>query len=432
MSHTLPDNAVSPIDAAFPRMARVRQTFARPREPDLHAAVVRELSALKLERKISSGAAVAITAGSRGIASIDIITRAVVDFVKSIGGAPFILPAMGSHGGATAEGQAEVLAGYGITPAAMGCEIRSSMETEIVAHTRAGLPVHVDRHALAADHVLVVNRIKPHTGFVGEIESGLHKMLLIGLGKHTGATLYHQAIVRSSFREIWEEVAPIVLEKAKVVAGLGIVENAFDETARIAGVAVEEFAAKEAELLRLAKANLPRLPFREIDLLIVDRIGKNISGTGMDTNVVGRKYNDHAATANDEVAVRRIFVRGLTEATHGNATGIGLAEFTNDRTVAGINREITQINCITASHPTGAMIPASYATDRQAIAEALKTIGWIAPRDARVVQISDTLHLEEVLVSEAFSNEIDSRQDLAPLGDWWEMGFDEAGNLPGV
>lgn len=413
----------------LPRMARLKQQFQRPQEPNLRQAVFRELAALQLEKKIAPGQTVAITAGSRGISGIDVIIKGVVEFIRGLNGIPFIIPAMGSHGGATAEGQLAVLAGYGITPATMGCEIRSSMATTVVGETKDGIPIHVDQHALTADHVLVVNRIKPHTGFVGEIESGLHKMLLIGLGKHLGATVYHQAIVRSSFRKIWQEVAPVVISKARVVAGLGIVENAFDETALIAGVPVEEFAEKEAELLKLAKAYLPRLPFSEIDLLIVDQIGKNISGTGMDTNIVGRKYNDHAATPQDDVSIRRIFVRGLTAATHGNATGIGIAEFTNHRTVASIDREITQINCVTASHPTGAMIPASYQTDRQAIQEALKTIGWVPPHQAKVIQIRDTLHLGELLVSEAFAPELANHDQIEQVTDWEEMEFDQDDNL---
>ena len=288
----------------FPRMIRVRQKFDARRVADVSAEVHAQLATLKLGETIRAGQSVAITAGSRGIANIGQITRAVVDHVKSIGAMPFIVPAMGSHGGGTAEGQAGILAGYGITPEAMGCEVRSSMETVIVDHTPQGIPVHFDQHASQADHVLIVGRVKPHTGFVGDIESGLHKMMLIGLGKHHGAKIYHRAIADYSFMEIITAVASSVIQKCRVAGGLAIVENAYDETALLEAVAPSRFFEREKELLKLAVQWLPRLPFPSADLLIIDRIGKNMSGTGMDTNVIGRKYNDHAATDKDVARCR--------------------------------------------------------------------------------------------------------------------------------
>ncbi len=417
---------------SFPEMLRVRQRFDATRIDDVAGEVDAQLRRLSLGRKIQPGQTVAVTAGSRGIAHIAVITKAVVDHLKGVGAVPFIVPAMGSHGGGTAEGQTKILADYGITPATMGCELRASMETVIVDRTPQGIPVHFDRHASQADHVVVVGRVKPHTGFVGDVESGLHKMMLIGLGKHEGAKIYHRAIANYSFMEIITAVAESVIRKCRVVAGLAIVENAYDETARIEAVAPEEFLPRERELLKLACDWLPRLPFDRCDLLIIDRIGKNISGTGLDTNVVGRKFDDHAGTDRDRVHCRRIFVRGLTEETHGNATGIGLTEFTNRRTIDAVDRKITAINCITGLHPTAAMLPIAFETDREVVAAALQTVGLIEPPDARVIQIADTLHLAECLVSRAYLAELQGRGDLTIVDGPTPMTFDAAGNLTDV
>lgn len=414
---------------AFPRFYRLRQRFESPQLADRVGEVRKQLVKLHLEDKIGQGDSVAVTAGSRGIAHIAEIIKTVVEHLQGLGAVPFIVPAMGSHGGGTAEGQTKILADYGITPETMGCELRASMETVIVDKTPQGIPVHFDKHASQADHVLVVGRVKPHTGFVGDVESGLHKMMLIGLGKHEGAKIYHRAIANYSFMEIITAVAASVIKKCKVVAGLAIVENAYDETALIEAVPPELFLERESALLKLAIQWLPRLPFPECDLLIIDQIGKNMSGTGMDTNVVGRKYNDHAATEKDTARCKRIFVRGLTEETHGNATGIGLSEFTNQRTIDAVDRNMTAINCITGNHPTGAMLPIAYPTDREVVTAALQTIGLTEPPQARVIQIANTLHLAECLVSEAFAKEWAGRKDLEILSGPTPMAFDADGNL---
>lgn len=417
---------------AFPRMLRIRQKFDAPRVTDIPAEVERQLATLKLQAKIKPGQTVAITAGSRGIANIAVIIKAAVQHFQKLGAQPFIVPAMGSHGGGTAEGQREIIEGYGVTEEYCGCPIKASMETVIVAETPQGIPVHFDKHASLADHVFVCGRVKPHTNFVGDIESGLHKMMLIGLGKHNGAKIYHRAIMDYSWIEIVRSVADAVIRNCKVIAGLGIVENAYDETGLIAAVAPEEFFQREKELLVLAKQWLPRLPFRQVHLLMIDEIGKNISGTGMDTNVIGRKYNDHRATDRDDTSVRTIFVRGLTEATHGNACGIGIAEFTNTRTVNSIDRRITAINSITGGHAPAAAIPIWYDTDREVVENALTTIGLATSERAKVIQIPDTLHLAEVLVSEAYLPEIQQRPDLEIISEPQDLQFDAAGNLSSV
>lgn len=408
----------------FPRMLRIRQKFDAPRLDDIPGEVERQLAGLKLGARVRPGQTVAISAGSRGIANIAIIIKAICGHVRSLGAVPIIIPAMGSHGGGTAEGQRGIIEGYGVTEEFCGAEIRASMETVVVDQTPQGIPVHFDKHAFECDHVIVCGRIKPHTGFVGPVESGLHKMMLIGLGKHEGAKLYHRAILDYSFLEIIRAVGESVLKKCRVLCGVGIVENAKDETGLIEAVPPERFYEREVELLKLARQWLPRLPFRTVGLLIIDEIGKNISGTGMDTNIIGRKYNDHAATTDDEYRVKRIFVRSLTEETHGNATGLGMAEYTNRRTVEQVDRHITQINCLTGGHPSAAAIPAWYDTDREVIEQALPTVGIVEPRHQKVVQITNTLHLEEVLVSEAYLPEIRERPDLEILDGPFEMPFE--------
>ena len=417
---------------AFPRMARVRQKFHAPKIDDIPAEVESQMAALNLGEKVHSGQTIAITAGSRGIANIALIIKSICDHVKSVGGVPIIVPAMGSHGGGTAEGQRAIIEGYGVTEEFTGAEIRASMETVVVDETSHGIPVHFDKVAFECDHVIVCGRVKPHTSFVGPIESGLHKMMLIGLGKHAGAKIYHRAILDYSFTEIIQAVAESVLRKCDILCGVAIVENAYDETRTIEAVAPEKFYERECELLKLSVEAMPKLPFDSVQLLIIDEIGKNISGSGMDTNIIGRKYNDHAATEKDKVKVRRIFVRGLTEATHGNACGLGMAEFTNTRTAQAVDKKITAINSLTGGHPSAAGIPCHFDSDREVIENALATVGFVEPENARVVQIADTLHLGEVLVSEACLAEVADRDDLEVIDGPFEMPFDENGNLAAV
>jgi len=419
---------MSPLE--LPQVFRVRQKFEAPRVVDVRSAVSEQLGGLQLARRIKPGQSVAITMGSRGIANIREIAKAIVDVIKGLGALPFIVPAMGSHGGGTVAGQVGVLASYGVTEEYCGCPIRASMETIVVCQTAEGFDVHFDRHAFDADHVVVCNRIKPHTDFVGDIESGLMKMMLIGLGKHEGAKVYHRAIQDYSFGQIVRSVAGQVLASCRIVAGLAIVENGYDETAYIVGVAPEEFEAREKELLITAKKLLPRLPFDRIHLLIIDEIGKNISGTGMDTNVVGRKFQVHRAAREEFPKVKRIMIRGLTEATHGNAAGIGLAEFCTRRAIEQTNVESTRINCLTAGHISAAMLPLDYPTDRATIEVALPTVGMVAAPQAKIVWIHNTLELGEVECSAAYLDEARGRPDLEILTDPRPLPFDGEGNLP--
>jgi len=416
--------------SVYPKMFRVRQSFEGPRVNDVAGEVKKELDGLNLGSHVRAGQTIAITAGSRGIANIHLITRAIVEHCKSLGLRPFIVPAMGSHGGGTVEGQRQILEGYGITEEFCGCPIRASMETVIVCETAEGFPVHFDRHAFEADHVFVCGRIKPHTDFVGDVESGLMKMMLIGLGKHHGAKVYHRAIQDYSFVQILRSVAGRVLEKCHILAGLAILENPYDQTAQITAVRADELMAREPELLLLARKWLPKLPFSRVDILLIDEIGKNISGAGMDTNVVGRKFHAHAAAENEYPKVKRVVVRALSEETHGNASGIGLAEFSTTRAIEQANLNITRINCLTAGHVAACMLPVNYDTDREVLDKALPTIGLTEPPHAKILWIRNTLDLAEVECSQAYLEEARSRPDLEILTEPRDLPFDAAGNLP--
>ena len=415
---------------APPRMLRVKQKFEAPTLEDIPAAVRAEVQSLALDSKVTAGESVAISVGSRGIANIALIIKSLVEELRVLGLDPFLVPAMGSHGGGVAEAQQAIIEGYGVTEEYTGAPIKASMETVRVGETEDGVPVFFDKYAYEADHVAVVGRIKPHTDFVGEIESGLHKMMLIGLGKHKGAALYHQAIVHYSFDRIIRSVGQTAIDKCGVLLGLGLVENQYDKTALIKGVGAAELVEREKELLVLAKKWMPRLPFETVDLLIVDEIGKNISGAGMDTNVVGRKFHDNHAAEKEYPKVTRILVRGLTEETHGNASGIGTAEYAHKRAIEEMDREITYINCMTGNHPSGAHSPLYFDTDRICIDRALETVGLVEPENAKVLRIHNTLELAEVLVSEAYLPEVEKRDDLEVIGEAEDMPFDANDDLP--
>lgn len=414
----------------YPQVFRLRQSFERPRVADVAAEVEVQLARLSLGERIRPGQSVAITAGSRGIANVPVIIKAIVDHLRKLGAQPFIVPAMGSHAGGTAEGQREMIEGYGITEEFCGCPIRASMDTVVVCQAREGFPVHFDRFASAADHVLVCGRVKPHTDFAGDVESGLMKMLLIGLGKHHGAKIYHRAIVDFSFDQIVRSVAREVLNRCRIAAGLAIVENSYDETAMIAAVPPAEFETREKELLVLAKKWLPRLPFDSADILLIDELGKDISGTGMDTNVVGRKFGYHEPGPNEKPAIRYIAVRGLTAQTHGNATGLGLAEFCRRRVLRARDETVTRINSCTGGDVCCAMTPLDYETDREILDAALPLIGLTEPRDAKLVWIRNTLHVAEVACSAAYLAEARQRADLEILSAPAPLPWDAAGNLP--
>jgi hypothetical protein len=414
---------------SYPKMMRIRQRFEAPRLTDVAGAVREELAKLPLSEQIKPGDSVAITVGSRGIANMALIIKTLVEELKRYGARPFVVPSMGSHGGGTAEGQRSIVEGYGVTEEYTGAPIRSSMEVVQVGTIEGDVPVYFDKHAFESDHVAVVGRVKPHTDFSGEIESGLYKMMLIGLGKHQGARLYHQAFARYSFNHIIRSVGKTVIEKCGILLGLAILENPSDETALIRAVAPDDFFKEEKELLLLAKKWIPRLPFSRVDLLIVDQMGKDISGTGMDTNVIGRKNYLYPCPEEVLPKVTRIYVRDLTEETHGNATGIGIADYTHRQLVDKIDFDITYVNCLTGDNPKAAAIPIHYDMDMKVLNAALGTIGYVRPEEAMIIRIRNTLDLKEVMVSEAYRTEMDGRDDLSIIDPPRDMEFDEKGNF---
>ena len=415
--------------ATIPDFFRVRQRFARPRVPSVQQAVHEAVHQTRLSTKLLAGQSVAITVGSRGIANIAEISKQIVYQVKLLGGVPFIVPAMGSHGGGTSEGQLGVLAQYNVTPDSVGCEIRSSMNTVQVCEANEGFPVHFDAHAFAADHVLVVNRVKPHTRFYGTVESGLMKMMLIGLGKHAGALVYHRAIQNYTFDQIVRSVAREVISRCKIAGGIAILENGYEETADIVGVEPEAIETIEPQLLVRAREMQPGLPFDHAELLILDAIGKNFSGSGMDTNVVGRKSNDSAALGDEVPKIHHIYVRSLSPETEGNASGIGIAEICHRRVLDQIDSKKTRINCITAGHIAAAMLPVDFPNDRSAIESAMAMSGLGRSEDYPAMWIPNTLHIEEVECSQLFWKEATQHPSIEIIHEPRPLQFDENGDL---
>jgi hypothetical protein len=396
---------------ALPRMHRVRQTFDAPQIEDAAVAVAGELARPAIRSLVRPGARVAVAVGSRGIRNIDRIARAVVDGLKALGASPFIVPAMGSHGGASAEGQRELLARYGVSEQALGVSVVSSMATTVIAETADGVPIHFSSDALAADLVVPIARVKPHTDFRGRVESGLCKMLAIGLAKHAGCSrLHREGFPR--FSVLLPQVASRVLERTKVGFGIAIVENAYDETARVEAVPAADFLRRDAELLIEARRLMARILLPAIDVLVVEQIGKDISGAGMDPNIMGRTVKG-PLEGYDGPEIKRIIVLGLTEATHGNAIGIGAADFTLDGVVAGIDREAMYANSIAAGYPESGRIPIALADEAEAIRAALGCTPGVDLARPRVVRIRNTLDLRTIEVSEALLDDVRREPRLA-------------------
>ncbi len=412
----------------LPQMYRIRQKVDPPVVADVAAAVRAEIGKLSLAGRVARGARVAVTGGSRGVANIALVLRTTCDCLKELGTKPFIVPAMGSHGGATAEGQLKVLARYGITPESMEVPILSSMETVEIGRMPWGFPVHVDKHAYEADHIVLVNRIKPHTNFRAHVESGLMKMLVIGLGKHQGAILAHRASVDVGLPRVIPEVARFSLSKLPILFGVGTLENVRHQTAKVEATLPEALEVTETRLLQEAWALFARIPFEFLHLLIVDEMGKEISGTGMDPNVLGRIY---FAPNEEPKSPRyiRILVRDLTEKTAGNAVGMGLADFATRRLANKVNFQYTYTNALTGLSPMRSKLPIIFETDQDAIEGALKTIGLTEPPDAKVARIKNTLDLEYLYASDALLAEIRERNDLEVLSGPHPFAFSGQGDL---
>lgn len=413
----------------IPRMFHAKQTFPREfiKPEDIEATVFREMGQEQFASLIKPGMEIAVTAGSRGIWNVDIITRAIVDFIKSCGAKPFIVPAMGSHGGATAEGQLEVLSSYGITPETMGCPIRSSMEVVNLGVSELGKTVYLDRNAYEADGIIVSCRIKPHNAFRGPYESGICKMLTVGLGKQAGASLVHTDGMDVIAKNI-PTMAKVVFEKAKVLFAVPCIENAYDETCRITAVLAKDILRVEPELLKFAFANMPKLIVGETDVLIVDEIGKNYSGTGVDPNITGTFSTPYVTGG---IKVQRTCFLNLSEESHGNALGCGLASAITSKIFDDMDLEKMYPNCITSTVLASARIPCVVANDREAIQICIKTCNKIEKGSVRVVRIPNSLHIGEIMLSESYYSDVKSGKypGVEALDEPEELKFDPSGNL---
>ena len=419
-------------EAPLPRMVRVRQRFDAPAVEDVAAEVRAQLAGLR--GRVTPGMRVGITAGSRGIANIALILHTAGEVVRELGGDPFILPAMGSHGGATAEGQTELLAGYGISPETTGMPVVSSMEVRELGRlgdaADPGPPIYASVTALEADGLIVCGRIKPHTDFRGPIESGLAKITAIGLGKHQGAKTIHSFGTRGLVH--WMPLAArLILQHTNVLCGLAILENAYDQTARLVALPAEQIAGPEEERLLLeAKGLMASLPFEKIDVLVVDEIGKNVSGTGMDTNIVGRMLI-RGVPEFDRPDVRIVVVRDITEESHGNGVGLGVADITTLRAARKLDLRATYINAITSGigGVQRVRLPIVMPTDVDALCAGILCCSNGDPARARVVRIKNTLEIGELEVSESLMDEVRANPRLELLGEPTALEFDADGNL---
>jgi hypothetical protein len=413
----------------FPRILLVRQHFPDRSVKDIPGEVNQQLTSAGFASRLKPGGRVAIGVGSRGIANLATIVRSVVDYWKSQSIEPVIFPAMGSHGAATAEGQADVLAHYGIHEATMGCPIVSALDVVPLGRTPEGIETFMDRNAFESDGVMLVNRVKWHTDFAGKIESGLYKMMAIGLGKFAGAQQYHTFAYKLGLEQVIRTVGRQVLKSEKILGGLAIVEDARHNTAQLTPVPVDQMEQKEQELLALAKSWMGRIPVDALDILILDEIGKNISGAGMDTKVINRsifaEYNPWSSAPH----VERLFVRDLSELTYGNGVGIGLADVITDRLLNKIDWIPTHINSLTASTPTAIRTPIHFPSDLECLEKIAPTVGKFDSKDLTIGWIRNSLELGLLAFSENLLPEIRRHSELEVLGPARELQFGADGNL---
>ncbi|WP_152404165.1 lactate racemase domain-containing protein [Paenibacillus cellulositrophicus] len=413
-------------DIPIPKMAKVNVRFNDEQIVDLGGDLGAKLRQPHIMEKVKPGMEIAIAVGSRGLDRIVELTAVTVKALKEAGAKPFIVPSMGSHGGATAEGQREVLAHLGVTEESAGCEIRSSMEVVQLGVLPNGLPVYLDKYAAAADGIVVINRIKPHTAFRGPVESGIMKMISIGLGKQKGAEACHQL----GFKYMAENVpamAKMIMEKKPVLFGVATIENAFDKVAVVEVLTPEEITDKEPQLQLRAKELLPKLFFDQLEVLIIDEIGKNISGDGMDPNITGRYPTPYAHGGPD---VNKMVVLDLTPQTEGNANGVGTADFTTQRLVDKMDLEVTYANGLTSTVVAPTKIATTLPNDKEAIQAAVKTSNVLDFNQAKIVRIKNTLVLSQIEVSEALFEYVKQHPQMELASEPYDLSFDEHGNLP--
>ncbi|NUN03084.1 MAG: DUF2088 domain-containing protein [Bryobacteraceae bacterium] len=413
----------------FPQFYVVKQTFPDRRIADIPAEAMRQLTEADFASRLKPGGKVAIGVGSRGIAHLSTIVRAVVDYWKSNGAHPFIFPAMGSHGAATAEGQADVLAHYGIHEATMGCPVISALEVVSLGKTAEGIEAFLDKRAYDSDGVMLVGRIKWHTDFTGKIESGLYKMMAIGLGKFAGAQQYHTFGYKIGLEAVIRSVGRQVLKSGKILGGLAILEDANHNTAQLTAVPVEDMERRDEELQALVKSWMGRIPVRELDILIIDEIGKNISGAGMDTKVINRSINCHYNPLPDAPQIHRIFLRDLSDLTYNNGVGLGMADIVTDRLVNRIDWKPTHINSLTASTPAAIRTPIHFPTDRECLERIWPTVGKFSVQDVTFGWMRNTMELGLFAFSSNLLDEIRANPMLEIVAGPVDLTFDATGNL---
>ena len=425
------DGTVSRLlrDVPIPAMFHAAQKFndAHIEREDIEKTIFEEIRRKGMDQRIQPGMRIAVTAGSRGIRNVDEITRSVVAFVKSRGAEPFIVPAMGSHGGATAEGQKELLAGYGITEERMGCEIRSSMETVCLGKSELGKPVYMDRNAYESDGVILSCRLKPHNAFRGPVESGPCKMMTVGLGKQKGAEQVHSDGMDIIAKNI-PTMAKVTLGTGKILFAIPCLENAYDQTLLFEAIPAEKILEREPELLKIAFANMPSILVKEGDVLIVDRIGKNFSGTGVDPNITGTFSTPYASGG---VQVQRTCFLNLTEESHGNSLGVGLASAITKRIFDQIDADAMYTNCMTSTVIKSAMVPCVMSTDKEAIQFCIRTCNRIDRENPRVIRIRNSLHVGQVMLSRAYYEDVNAGkyEGLTALDAPAALRFDQEGSL---
>ncbi len=412
-------------DIPVPKMMKVRQSFDDTKVDDVDQALNDALQKEEIRKTVKPGMEIAVAVGSRGVDEIVTVTKRTVTFLKELGAKPFIIPSMGSHGGATAEGQTGVLAQLGVTEESVGAEIRSSMEVVEIGKLENGLPVYIDKYASEADGIIVINRVKPHTAFRGTVESGIMKMMTIGIGKQKGAEACHQL----GFEHMGKHIilmAHMIMEKMPILFGVATVENAFDKVAHVEVLLPEEIEERETELQKMAKKFLPQINFDKIDVLVIDEIGKNISGDGMDPNITGRYPTPYAHGGPE---VNKMVVLDLTPETEGNANGVGTADFTTQRLIDKTDWPATYANGLTSTVVAPTKAATTLDNDKLAIKAAIKTCNILDFTKVKMVRIKNTLEIGEIEVSEGFLQEVEESDNLTPISELYELQFDDEGNL---
>ncbi len=409
----------------LPKMAAVKQKFDSSCIKDIPSVVTAEFGKIGIGDSIKEGDNIAITVGSRGVANIPVITKAIVDNVKALGGKPFIVPAMGSHGGATAEGQQKVIEGMGVTEEFIGAPIRSSMEVVEVGRTSKNKPVYIDKNAHESDGIIVAGRIKPHTAFQGPHESGIYKMMTIGLGKQLGAEFCHSEGFGVMHENV-PEIARVMLKNSPILFGVGIVENAFDNTCIIEALRPEEIDEKEPILLLKAKELMPEIKIHNFDILIIDQIGKNFSGDGMDPNITGTFCTPYVT---GPMEIKRYVVLDLSEETHGNAIGMGKCSISTKRLFDKCDFDQGYVNCMTSTVVEPAFLPIIMKNDRMAISAAVHTAVGCNKENPKIIRIMNTSHIEKIYVSEALEEEVKNHPEMTILEEFAPFSFNENGNL---